>query len=236
MGDSLHNYGITHVRVPVGYWLAAYDPKDGYVKGGEFYLRRLLTWLKKRRMYCVIDLHALPCAQLGNGTDITAEAGFFRSRQCYEKGKSAMVALAKLIDSYDASSETSDVIVGFELINEPEWAFWHTPIGIRDLYTEMVPKIRQYLAAHRYWILLNFMDSPKTEGAKWLAGMKKQDALNFENVVYDAHLYHTYGDDNADNKWWDSSKDSCKVCCRDPMVFSPVVGSGLDVIIGAYSL
>jgi len=99
-----------------------------------------------------------------------------------------------------------------------------------------VPVLRRQLPAYRYAIFLNFMESPRTEGSKWLADMRKRDPASYESVVYDAHMYHSYGDDNGPGREWTPYVDSCKTCCRDPVVLEPLVEHDVPILIGEYSL
>merc|ERR1712217_807864 len=108
--------------------------------------------------------------------------------------------------------------------------------GLKELYETMVPKLRQLLPASRYALFLNFMESPRTTGPKWLAAMRKRNPTVWDNVVYDAHLYHSYGDDNKPGRDWNDQVDSCKTCCRDPVILSPLVDAGVPMSIGEYSL
>merc|ERR1711988_1491432 len=36
--DQLRDFGISHVRIPIGYWLVDYKSADGYVNGGKRFL------------------------------------------------------------------------------------------------------------------------------------------------------------------------------------------------------
>eukprot|EP00446_Apocalathium_sp_SHHI-4_P022385 CAMPEP_0177263812 /NCGR_PEP_ID=MMETSP0367-20130122/61198_1 /TAXON_ID=447022 ORGANISM="Scrippsiella hangoei-like, Strain SHHI-4" /NCGR_SAMPLE_ID=MMETSP0367 /ASSEMBLY_ACC=CAM_ASM_000362 /LENGTH=343 /DNA_ID=CAMNT_0018718835 /DNA_START=12 /DNA_END=1039 /DNA_ORIENTATION=+ len=191
-------------------------------------------------MRAIIDLHAAPGAQTPYQSFTgrrSPEAGFFKDLRNFERGKRVMRLLAELILYYEAQPETAGVVLGLELLNEPDWSYWETTPGIKGLYEEMVPQIRSLLPARRYAILLNFMDSPRVEGARWLAMMRVRDRDSFENVVYDAHIYHSYGDDNkmgADE--WHGDMDSCKTCCRDPLTLAELVEAKLPIVVGEYSL
>jgi aryl-phospho-beta-D-glucosidase BglC (GH1 family) len=237
--DRLKEWGVTHVRVPIGWWLVDYDPSDGFVHGGERYLFRLLAWLQQRGMRALLDLHALPGGQAvhqsftGQKVQI---ANFFLDPMCYERGKRAMRSLARLIVTYESNVLTSGVVVGMELCNEPLSRYWGTSPGIRELYEIMVPDLRRILPANRYSLVLNFQESPRVEGVRWLARMKQQDPGNYEGVVYDAHVYHSYGDDNGPGRTWTWDVDSCKTCCRDPTLMSPLVEAKIPFLIGEYSL
>mmetsp|Transcript_87820 Transcript_87820/g.204403 ORF Transcript_87820/g.204403 Transcript_87820/m.204403 type:complete len:441 (-) Transcript_87820:165-1487(-) len=237
--DRLQRFGVTHVRVPIGWWLVDYDPADGFVDGGKHHLQRLLRWLAPRGMRCLLDLHAMPGGQVSHQSftgRATKRADFFVLRRNFERGKRVMLKLAELILSYEDNKATAGVILGVELVNEPAWMYWDTSPGIRELYETMVPRIRRLLPAHRYAIVLNFMESPRTRGSAWLAKMRLQDPENYAAVVYDAHVYHSFGDDNKAGNIWVPEMDSCKTCCRDPAVLAPLVNHRLPIIIGEYSL
>jgi len=66
--------------------------------------------------------------------------------------------------------------------------------------------------------------------------MRQHDPTNFNGVVYDAHVYHSYGDDNKEGRSWSADEDACKTCCRDPVLLAPMVDAKLPVVIGEYSL
>jgi len=147
-----------------------------------------------------------------------------------------MRRLAELILEYERSPETSGVVLGMELANEPAWQFWDTRPGQQELYEAMVPELRRLLPADRYQLYLNFLESPRTVGSRWLARMIARDPVNFAGVVYDAHVYHSFGDDNKPGHEWHKHVDSCKTCCRDPMMLAPIVQARVPVAIGEYSL
>lgn len=237
--DRLQQFGISHVRVPIGWWLVDYDLSDGFVDGGERYLSRLLVWLGVRGMRCVIDLHALPGAQASYQSftgKYSKSVGFFLQRRNYERGMKAMLKLAQLIVSYEKNESTAGVVFGVELVNEPDWKFWDTSPGVREVYELMVPQIRRFLPSYRYAIFLNFMESPRTTGSAWLARMRATNPQDYEWVVYDVHMYHSYGDDNGPGREWNPYVDSCKTCCRDPLLLDPLLAHELPMVIGEFSL
>mmetsp|Transcript_29637 Transcript_29637/g.57294 ORF Transcript_29637/g.57294 Transcript_29637/m.57294 type:complete len:615 (+) Transcript_29637:2-1846(+) len=80
------------------------------------------------------------------------------------------------------------------------------------------------------------MESPRTTASTWLAMKRQDDPASYRNVVYDAHLYHAYQDDDKPGRSWDRYVDSCKTCCRDPVLLEPLVERGLPMAIGEYSL
>lgn len=238
--DQLRAFGITHVRIPVGYWLVDYDPADGYVDGGYHFLYRGLKWLKERGMRAVIDMHALPGAQSPSkdwsGKQET-HAGFFINRSHNERGRQAMLRLARLISFFGKDEQTSGVICGMELMNEPFFGFWDTPRGIRETYEDMIPEIRRILPADKYMLVLSFQEFPRLHwSVNWLSQMRLHYSEDFRNVIYDVHVYHGYRDDSRRGIHWSGAKDSCKTCCRDPKLLHPLVQKTLPMVIGEYSL
>ncbi len=73
--------GITHIRIPIGYWM--FDvrrprepfpppPRDDN-NGQRFYLRRLVKWADDLGLRVLLDLHAAPGSQ--NGFDNSGRMG-----------------------------------------------------------------------------------------------------------------------------------------------------------------
>ena len=237
--DRVLDAGISHVRLPLGWWLLFEgEVNSGFVQGGSWYLSRLLAWLRVRGMRAVLSLHALPGAQTAwqSFTGVrSAKAYFFLNATLHEQGRKAMRRLAGLISGYEANATTTGVVLGMELVNEPDWTYWDTsPLGIRTLFEAMVPELRATLPADRYALYLSFMDSPHLVSASWLALMRDRDPGNFTNVVYDAHVYHTHGDNNAKGRQWREDVDACKTCCRDPEILAPIADRGIPMIVGEW--
>jgi len=237
--DRLKSFGVSHVRIPIGWWLVDYDAADGFVDGGKHYLSRVLHWLQLRGMHALLDLHAVPCAQAEKASFTGKKRPmpfFFADRACYGRGMHAMRELAKLIVVFEKDVRTAGVVMGMELLNEPDWSSWLSSPGIQELYETMVPELRRILPANHYAIYLFFWDLPDAYGAQWLAGKQAADPDTWGNVVYDLHLYHSYGDDNAPGRKWSHDVDSCKTCCRDRLLLANLVASNVTVAIGEYGL
>lgn len=232
--DALKDFGITHVRIPVGWWLVDYNAADGFVDGGKQHLERVLNALQARNMGAFLDLHALPGAQ-AHDQCFTGKrektARFFEEEQMHSRGVRAMVKLAEYIKSMENIPERDSVVRGMELVNEPDVDYTEQT---RALYLRMVPQIRQILKpADRYAILLSFMDPPAQSGP-WLTQQIAQGPAHiWFNVIYDRHLYHAYGDDDGAYPWT-NNMDSCKTCCRDRAVLQGL--GGVPFIVGEWSL
>ncbi|THH14218.1 hypothetical protein EW146_g6094 [Bondarzewia mesenterica] len=58
--------GLTHVRIPVGYWsVPTNDSVEPYIPGAWPYLLRALQWANKYSIHVVLDLHGAPGSQNG---------------------------------------------------------------------------------------------------------------------------------------------------------------------------
>eukprot|EP00429_Kryptoperidinium_foliaceum_P018208 CAMPEP_0176044514 /NCGR_PEP_ID=MMETSP0120_2-20121206/22093_1 /TAXON_ID=160619 /ORGANISM="Kryptoperidinium foliaceum, Strain CCMP 1326" /LENGTH=604 /DNA_ID=CAMNT_0017377919 /DNA_START=41 /DNA_END=1855 /DNA_ORIENTATION=- len=233
--DSLRRFGVTHVRIPIGYWIfdAVYAEEDGFVRGGEPYLARAIGWLKARGMRAVLDLHALPGGQARRqsftGRQVNEEKFFLNDTE-FARGKRSVEELVQLVLKYEADAATSGVVVGVELLNEPS----HRHVErTKEFYSEMVPVVRRSLPADRYFVMLSFMDSPHSKSMDWIAEKIVADPGNWSGVVHDPHLYHLFGDNHAP---WSEEQDYCKVCCRDSHILRPAEATGVPTIVGEYSI
>ena len=74
--------GISHIRIPVGYWFWQVDYEEPFpepildstdVQSGLFYLKRMLVWMDELGLAANIDLHGAPGSQ--NGFDNSGRAG-----------------------------------------------------------------------------------------------------------------------------------------------------------------
>ena len=77
---TLVEAGITHLRIPVGYWIfdvARYEhfpePSKNDESKQRYYLRRLVKWADELKLKVLIDLHAAPGSQ--NGFDNSGRMG-----------------------------------------------------------------------------------------------------------------------------------------------------------------
>jgi len=229
--DALKNFGITHVRIPVGWWLIDYCIEDGFVDGGKAHLERVLDQLQERGMGAILDLHALPGAQVAHQS-FTGKSepvpGFFKNPADLARGKDAMMKLADYIKSFEAVPSRRHAVVGIELVNEPD-----LNCPVEALYAEMVPRVRSVLPSSRYSILLSFMDSPRVS-ASWLGQKMAVGPKDvWFNVLYDKHLYHAYGDDDGPTPWT-VQMDSCKTCCRDSVMIQTL--GTVPFVVGEWSL
>jgi len=242
--DALRAFGVTHCRIPIGYWLLDDSEKaaeDGFVGGAQRYLFRALAWLKARGMKAVLVLQGAPGGQAPKSGAVgrsVARPGLFEDAHEHQRGREVIRRLAKYIAASDNNLMTSKVIVGMEMLNEPDWRHWDTTLGIKALYEAMVPEIREVLPPSKCALLLSFAGPvSQNEGVDWLASMRTGHAAEaYTAVFYDMHMSHAYGDDNVAGQPWNADVDICKTCCRDPRLLQPLMRSGVPAVVGAYSV
>ena len=75
--------GITHVRIPVGYWIVSIESFEPFVDGGWAYLERAMHWCAELGIKVLIDMHGLPGSQNGP-TEVSEEN--FSGRTSHERG------------------------------------------------------------------------------------------------------------------------------------------------------
>jgi len=185
-------------------------------------------------MHAVIDVHAMPGCQTpfqsftGRSCDYP---GFFYEQNNLERGKQMLLDLSEIIVGYENSTDTNmhDVVVGLELVNEPSEQV--TELN-KQFCEDMVPRIREILPASKYALLLSFMENP-LRITPWMENLINTGAAGWENIIYDKHIYHAYGD-NDGNQPWTLEMDSCKTCCRDPVRLEPL--KNLNTVIGEWAL
>lgn len=141
---TLAGAGITHVRIPVGYWIMG-DIRDGepWVNGGLEYLQKAMFWLKKYGMHAVFDLHCAPGSQ--NGFDNSGRAGpiHWADASTDANGKvfypnlfRSLAVLEGLVSIFSLDP-FQGTVTGIEVVNE---AFISIPLDIVKMYYEMAYK------------------------------------------------------------------------------------------------
>lgn len=78
--QKLFDSGISHIRIPVGYWMVDVQegepfpaPPASDADGMRFYLKRLVGWCQEIGLKFLLDLHGCPGSQ--NGFDNSGRRG-----------------------------------------------------------------------------------------------------------------------------------------------------------------
>ncbi|OJJ86403.1 glucan 1,3-beta-glucosidase, partial [Aspergillus glaucus CBS 516.65] len=122
--DEIAAAGLTHVRIPVGYWAVIPLNDEPYVNGQLDFLDRAVFWAQSAGLQVIVDLHGAPGSQ--NGFDNSGRRGPVQWQQGDTVDRTT-AAIQGLIDRY---YEYPNVI--FEALNEPS-----IPAGVdRDLLSQ----------------------------------------------------------------------------------------------------
>jgi glucan 1,3-beta-glucosidase len=181
---TLADSGLTHVRIPVGYWILGARDDEPFVDGSMFYLKRGLEWLRKYKMKALIDLHCAPGSQ--NGFDNSGRKGDIHWEDQDVDGSFPNVdrtveALRQLATMFGAP-EWQDVVTGLEPVNEPFLTL--SPDVVRRFYKDAYKAIR---AAAGPNLAIFFSDSFRFSDFK-----NVMLTPPYENVFLDTHIYQVF--------------------------------------------
>jgi glucan 1,3-beta-glucosidase len=113
--QQIANYGLNHVRIPIGYWAFQLVDGDPYVQGQEAYLDRAIGWARQAGLKVWVDLHGAPGSQ--NGFDNSGQRDVLQW-QADNNVNMTLTTLEYMAKKYGAF-EYNDVVVAIELLNEP---------------------------------------------------------------------------------------------------------------------
>lgn len=198
--DSLAAWGFNSVRLPMHYNLYTLPIEQEPVSGQNTWLEKgfamtdsLISWCKANHIYVILDLHAAPGGQ-GKDKAISdynpAKPSLWES----EANKQKTIALwRKLAERY----ADEPWVGGYDLINEPNWAFTaggnqngcsensNTPL--RQLYVNITNAIREVDTKHLIVI----------EGNCWGNNYNGIFPTWDNNTVVSFHKYWSYNDQGS---------------------------------------
>lgn len=132
------NYGLTHVRIPIGYWAFCEIEGDPYVQGQQEYLDKAIEWARNAGLKVWIDLHGAPGSQ--NGFDNSG----YRDQYKWLTSNTVDITLTvlELMAKKYGSDQYADVVTSIELLNEPLGPALGMD-GIKDFYKRGYDIVRQ---------------------------------------------------------------------------------------------
>ena len=190
--------GISHIRIPVGYWFWQVDSDDPFpqpildsndVHSGLFYFKRMLVWMDELGLAANIDLHGAPGSQ--NGFDNSGRAGGAHWVEWgqVDRTKEIIRLISKTIRQWvDEGAFSGSTIHTFCVLNEP--AGWYDDIWNAcywDYYPATYAIIREFFDSGTN---INIQQAFK-DGSEFDNLMTEPD---FHNVAVDMHTYQCFGD------------------------------------------
>jgi len=198
--DSLAAWGFNSVRLPMHYNLYTLPIEDEPIAGENTWIDKgfimtdsLISWCKANNMYVILDLHAAPGGQ-GKDKAISDYNPSKPSLWESQANKQKTIALwRKLAERY----ANEPWVGGYDLINEPNWAFTaggnqngcseNSNAPLRQLLVQITNTIREVDNQHIIII----------EGNCWGNNYNGIFPVWDNNMVISFHKYWSYNDQNS---------------------------------------
>ena len=206
--------GVSHVRIPVGYWY--WDVEEGEPffppnmnetdpSSPLFYLRRALTWMDELGLKALIDLHAGPGSQ--NGYDNSGRRGeahwvddtYPANRHNVDRTVTINGKIAQTMRQWvDAGVISIQTLYGIGLLNEPHICGYESGGALKeaclgDFYPLGYSEVRKYFSAEEAAVVI---DVAALAYEEFTGRFPEPD---YQNLVIDAHHYQCFGNSWAEN-------------------------------------
>jgi len=207
--------GISHVRIPVGYWY--WDVEEGEPfppanlndtdpNSPLFYLKRGLQWMDELGLQALIDLHAGPGSQ--NGYDNSGKRGdahwvddtYPENRANLERTVRINEKIAQTMRQWvDNGVISINTLYGIGLLNEPHICGYQSGAALKeaclgDFYPLGYEAIRKYFTAEEAAVVIDVAALPFED----FNGRFPAD--QYSNIVIDAHHYQCFGNPWAEGE------------------------------------
>lgn len=181
--------GVTHVRIPVGYWILgaefvrAGDPP--FLPGGWPYLERALGWAKALGLRAVVELHAAPGSQ--NGLEHSGARGRigWADGDNVRRTVDVLAALAARLVALNAQPATAGVVTGLGLLNEPWTPFVGGPVPM-ELYRAFVADATAAVIAAGWTREVWYSDGWNLQWPGWRGFLPHLPQMTMDRHVYRA--------------------------------------------------
>merc|ERR1711915_154368 len=223
--EKVASAGVTHVRIPVGYWY--WDVEDGEPfpspnidetddQSPLFYLKRALVWLDELNMKAEIDLHAGPGSQ--NGFDNSGRRGDIGwVTEEYPEENHNVVRTLNIVDKIaenmkrwiDQGAFRQETLYGISLLNEPGGWWDKVWSACKDeLYPLGYDVIRKYFEEG---VVVNLQQAFRP-ASDYYGFMPEEDG--YKDISVDMHRYQCFGDywsaiADMPESWWTHLDASC---------------------------
>ncbi|KAL3461503.1 glycoside hydrolase superfamily [Aspergillus heterothallicus] len=167
--------GLTHVRIPVGYWAAAPIEGEPYVDGQLEFLDQAVSWAAANNVKVIVDLHGAPGSQ--NGFDNSGRRGPIQW-QSGDNVDQTVRAFRVLAERY---LHNDGVVTAIEALNEPHIPGGINADGLRQYYNDALAEVQETNPGVILVLHDGFLQTESWNG--FLTG---------ENVVMDTHHYEVF--------------------------------------------
>ncbi|GMG30375.1 unnamed protein product [Ambrosiozyma monospora] len=182
---KMAEYGLNFVRIPIGYWAFELLDDDPYVQGQVEYLDKAIGWAKNNSLKIWIDLHGVPGGQ--NGFDNSG----IRDQLNWQSSDVYLNLTAKVLNdiaSKYSSSDYDDVVIGIELVNEPNGSALDLN-KLAEYYNEGYEIVREYGD-----VPVIIQDGFRPDHY-WDNTLNTEENPDYWDVVVDHHHYQVFSHD-----------------------------------------
>jgi len=189
--QALSSFGISHVRVPVGYWMVMTQDElihynEPWINGEWEYLVRGIQWAKKYNLKMAMDLHNAPGGQNPWQHSGRVNSNKWGIGDTVNRTLDYLERLVKKIKDLDNNDSTSGVVSAVGVLNEP--FAWQLPGGIASVqsyYLKAYDVVRKHLSEDNVLIMI--------DGAfTWNAFNGFMNSSKYKNVAVDLHRYQCF--------------------------------------------
>ena len=193
--EILANAGISHLRVPVGYWAVdvtqeePFPPPRDDSAGILFHLKKAFIWAEELGLKILLDLHGAPGSQ--NGFDNSGKRGkvHWLDDGNVERTLKIIDQFCQLLNKWvNEGAFKADTIYGIELLNEP-WGLdskvWEE---IRDRFYPEGYKVVRNSTGEEYSVTIQQGFRPWFNFYYYMS-----DKEAYKGVTLDIHSYHAFG-------------------------------------------
>ena len=165
--ETIKNLGFNCVRIPFNYRLLEEGPG---LSGGIEFLKEVVSWFTRRKLYVILDMHAVPGSQNKDWhSDSEGVAEFFEKEE-HQKH------FLKLWDQLSKTFKDEDYVAGYDVMNE---AVTEKTDLLKQTYEDVIKVIRQNNDNHIIFL----------EGNMWGRNIDFIKDLFKDNVAISIHFY-----------------------------------------------
>ncbi|PRP84628.1 hypothetical protein PROFUN_07878 [Planoprotostelium fungivorum] len=213
----MSSYNLNAVRLPVGWW-HIYDtqggvgkarlnqhiePIDSYAYGALQYIDKAFEWGEKWGVAILLDIHAAPGSQNGDGqfshmfncsplSDHSAPPANHQ-QQLWDKYDANMAQTVDSVEAYLQRYANKKAYAGICLLNEPK-----VDTGkLKQYYLNAYARIRKY-SKDSIIIINPLITNQNTDQPEWTEFM---NAPQYTNVWMSMHWYHIWGFREQSDDW-----------------------------------
>jgi glucan 1,3-beta-glucosidase len=234
---DLANAGVTHLRVPLSYWIRGdLTEEEPYITGGWPYFVRAAHWCRPLGLQIWADLHGAPGSE--NGFD---NSGHYLGRSSCHGWDSNPMNVQRTVNILTDIAQgivdegLTDVVTGFGVLNEPFFDCDETVL--RNYYNQAFTVLRSIIGDDvAVFVGDMFRGFRFNDGTFWT------DPETHHNTYLDSHPYHVFFEKGRAFTPKQHIAYVCRhdaeavqECCYDDPPANTAVSKGISRIIGEWS-